>query len=121
MKKFILTLAIISATIFSSCVTTKNGRNYTATTVEVSPNIISNTLADLEVGDRVTFSYTTKKEDRSGYNALPNCKAAAIQAMLNAYDNADVIVAPNSKYDSDLRIIEVTGRPAKYKNFRSAK
>ena len=55
-----------------------------------------------------------------GYYALENCKNAAISAMLKEYGNADVIVAPEFKYTSKFTTIEVTGRPAKYKNFRGA-
>ena len=38
--------------------------------------------------------------------------------MLKA-NNADILVAPEYHYDSNLKYIEVTGRPAYYTNFRA--
>lgn len=121
MKKFLLIAPIACLVLLASCGTTyQAGMTYTATPVDVATVVTSNNVADLEVGDRVTFTYTTTAQDRMGYYALGNCKAAAISAMLKQYGNADVVVAPEFKYSSDLKTIEVTGRPAKYKHFRSA-
>lgn len=90
---------------------------YTATEANVNTVVSSATVADLEVGDRVTFTYNPTSKERKG---IKNCKAAAIQAMLKANGNADVIVAPEYKYTNDMKTIVVSGRPGKYKNFRSA-
>lgn len=91
---------------------------HTATSVNVPTAVTSTNVADLEVGKRVTFRYTTTKEDRTG--GVNNCKAAAITALLKQSGNADVIVSPEYVIDADLNYVEVTGRPATYKNFRSA-
>lgn len=121
MKKSLLIAPIACMMLLASCGTTyQAGISYTATPVNVATSVSSTNVVDLEVGERVTFSYSTTPQDRMGYYALDNCKAAAISAMLKKYDNADVIVAPEYKYSSDLRSIEVSGRPAKYKNFRGA-
>lgn len=120
MKKLILIVAIAGSALLSSCITYEPTATCTATAVEVSSNITTNTIADLEVGNRVIFTYKTTSQDRSGYNAVANCKVAAVNAMLKTYNNADVIVAPEFKFDSNLKEIEVSGRPATYKNFRNA-
>ena len=122
MKKSLLIAPIACLMLLASCGTSyQSGLNYTATSVNISPTISSTNVVDLEVGERVTFVYETKAQDRSmGYYALENCKNAAISAMLKEYGNADVIVAPEFKYTSNFTTIEVTGRPAKYKNFRGA-
>lgn len=121
MKKIFLLAPVACFALLTSCFSTQKGAVHTATSVNVPTTIVSNSVADLEVGERVTFKYTTTSQDRAGYYAIENCKAAAIAAMLQKYGNADVIVAPEFSFDSDLNAIEVTGRPAKYKNFRSAK
>lgn len=120
MKKYLLIVSVACAALLSSCGSIQSGMVYTATPVDVPTTIVSSNVADLEVGDRVTFRYTPTSQVRAVYPALANCKAAAIASMLKNY-NADVIVAPEYSYDSDLNVIEVTGRPAKYKNFRAAK
>lgn len=117
MKKFFLIVAVAGAALVSSCGFTK-GISHTATSVEVSTAIQSNNVADLDVGDRTTYKYITTSEDRA--LGLYNCKCAAIATMLKS-SNADVIVAPEYKYDASLNYIEVTGRPASYKNFRGVK
>lgn len=121
MKKFLLIAPIACLALLASCGTTNRaGMVYTATQVKAATTISSANVADLEVGERVTFIYRTTTQDRTGYFALDNCKAAAISAMLKKYDNADLVVSPEFKYSTDLETIEVTGRPAKYKNFRGA-
>jgi len=121
MKKFLLIVPVACLLLLASCGTTyQAGMVHTATQVNVPTAISSTNIADLEVGERVTFTYTTTAQDRAGYYALDNCKSAAIAAMLKQYGNADVIVAPEFKYPTDLKTIEVTGRPAKYRNFRGA-
>ncbi|MCM1377482.1 MAG: hypothetical protein NC097_03625 [Clostridium sp.] len=113
MKKLLIASA---ACIFmlASCNTVTSTR--TATTVKVPTVVSSVNVADLEVGPRVTFTYNTQKNERMGRTA----ECAAVAAMLEANGNADVLVAPEYKYDNDRKVIIVTGRPAKYKNFRGA-
>ena len=118
MKKAILLVAVVCTTLITSCSLIKSV-THTASSVDVSTSIVSNNIADLEVGDRVTYKYTPTSNDRK--LGVKNCKAAAIASMLQHYKNADIIVSPEFKYDSKLNYVEVTGRPAKYKNFRSAK
>ena len=121
MKKFLLIVPVACLLLVSCGTTYQGGMVHTATQVNVQAAISSTNVADLEVGERVTFTYTTTTQDRTGYYALDNCKSAAIAAMLKQYGNADVIVAPEFKYSTDLKTIEVTGRPAKYSNFRGVK
>lgn len=90
----------------------------TSTTIPVNSSITSVSVADLEVGNRVTYSYTTSNEERTA--GVDNCKKAAVAALLKANGNADVLVAPEFSYKGDIKTIEVSGRPAKYKNFRNA-
>lgn len=118
MKKFFLIVAVAGAALVSSCGFTK-GISHTATSVGVATEVKSCNVADLDVGERATYKYITTSEDR--VLGLSNCKAAAIAAMLKNNGNADVIVAPEYKYDAELNYIEVTGRPASYKNFRGVK
>lgn len=117
MKKILLFAGAACALMLSSC-TAFHATTHTATLVNVPTVVSSANVADLIVGERVTYKYTTTKDDRNG--GLNNCKAAAVAALLKSNGNADVIVAPEFEIDSDLNYILVTGRPAKYNNFRSA-
>lgn len=113
MKKIAFALAAVCMLGLASCKT-----NYwTATEVPVSNVISTTSVANLEVGEKVTYRYQISSLVRKG--GLKNCKAAAIAAMLKANGNADVIVAPEYNYNNTLDYIEVTGRPAKYTNFKS--
>lgn len=114
MKKISFALAAFCILGLASCSTT----NYTATQVTPTNVAFTNTIANLEVGQRVTFRYNVTSDVRKG--GLKNCKAAAIAEMLKANGNADLIVAPEFKYDNPITYIEVTGRPACYTNFRNA-
>ena len=115
MKKLSLAVAAICILGMTSCKTNL----YTATEVPSTNVLITNTVANLQVGQKVTFRYQIPNNVRKG--GLKNCKAAAITAMLKANGNADVIVAPEYNYDNTLTFIEVTGRPATYTNFTSVK
>ena len=117
MKKLLLTIGAVCAVMLTS----RGSYRYTAysaTAVNVPTVIASESVADLNVGERVSLRYTTTKDDRTA--GLANCKAAAIAALLKANGYADVIVAPEFIIDSDWNYVEVSGRPAKYTNFRSA-
>lgn len=113
MKKITFALAALCLLGLSSCKT----ELYTATEVHSTNIMQTNTVANLEVGQKVTYRYEVPWIVRKG--GVSNCKAAAIQAMLKANGNADVIVAPEYKFPNTLDYIEVTGRPAKYTNFKS--
>ncbi len=122
MKKLIFAVSAICALGLTSCgFGTTSSANYSATVAPVETSITSNSLADLQVGDRVTYRYSVPKDDRiSGqdYN-----KIAAVYHLLKANGNAEVLISPEYKYEYEkgkLMYVEVSGRPAKYKNFRSA-
>lgn len=116
MKKLVLFAAVACALSLTSCGSLSNG--YTATAVPVVTSLTSTNVADLEVAPvRASFQFTPSNADRS--TGKDNCIAAAVQAFLKANGNADVIVSPEYRWDAGLRMIEVSGYPAKYKNFRS--
>lgn len=117
MKKCILFAAAALALLTTSCGSFKMGYS-TATTIGIPTTITSANVADLVVGDRVVFSYTPSIDEHN--SGLKSCKEAASAALLRHAGNADVLVSPEYKYDTDYRTIEVSGRPAFYKNFRGA-
>lgn len=102
--------------LFASC--SNLSRTTTATMIDVNNVIVTNTIANLEVGERVSYTYNPESSERVG--GADACKKAAVAALLKANGNADVLVAPEFSYKADMKAIEVSGRPAKYKNFRSA-
>lgn len=114
MKKICYGLAALCLLGLASCKST----TYTATEVPSTNILCTSTVANLEVGNKVTYSYKVPYDVKKG--GVNNVKRAAIAAMLKANGDADVIVAPEYKYDAALSYMEVTGRPAKYTNFRSA-
>lgn len=118
MKK-ILIIAFAAMTMVSCISTVK-----TARTEAIPYSMYNANVADLEVGERVTYTYSPKKEIRK--LGLANCKKAAINEVLLANGNADLLVEPQfviSRKDGlfvhKITSITVSGRPAKYKNFRS--
>lgn len=117
MKKLLLFAAVAGALTLTSCGVIRTS-NYTATQRPVATEISSANVADLEVGERVTYRYTTTAEDRKA--GIENCKRAAVWNLLKTNGNADIIVSPEFHYDANYTFVEVTGRPAKYKNFRGA-
>lgn len=114
MKKLYFILAVAAAMTLGSCTSTI----WTATTANVENCVYTSSVADLNVGPKATFTYTTTDKDRKGGGK--NCLRAAVASLLKANNNADVLVAPEFKYDSDMKKIEVCGYPATYKNFRNA-
>lgn len=92
--------------------------HWTATTASVENCVYTSSVADLKVGPKASFTYNTTSKDRKGGGK--NCLRAAVASMLKANNNADVLVAPEFKYDNDMKTIEVCGYPATYTNFRSA-
>ena len=112
MKKVVFFAAAAAMLILSSC----SRSVWTATKAPVQNEVKSRTLTDLEIGRKVTFRYNTSIADRNGGEI--NCINAAVAAMCKE-NKADVIVAPEYHYDSNLKYIEVTGRPAYYTNFRA--
>lgn len=120
MKKILMLLGI--AMIMASCTTTLK----TAKTAETSAQLLSATVADLEVSpERITYTLVPKKSIRRA--GLANVKRAAEQEALAKYGNADVLVDAEyiiSKSNfgifwNKVESVTVSGHPAKYKNFRS--
>ncbi|MCH5239671.1 MAG: hypothetical protein J1F38_05565 [Muribaculaceae bacterium] len=110
-------LAFLCAGVVMLAMTSCKSNLWTATQVPVSNTVATCTVADLNVGNRVSYTYRPTSADRKG--GLKNCKNAAIAALLKENGNADVLVAPEFNYDNTLTYITVSGRPATYKNFRS--
>ena len=120
MKKLLLLLGVALFT--ASCTTTIK----TAKTADTSAQLLSATVADLEVSkERITYTMVPSKAILRGGEA--NVKQAAEQEALLKYGNADVLVDAEytiSKtsfliFGSKISSITVTGRPATYKNFHS--
>lgn len=120
MKKIFICLGI--ALLAVSCTTTTK----TAKTVDTPAALFSATVADLDVApQRITYTMVPTAEIRRG--GLSNIKQAAEQEALLKNGNADVLVdaeyviSKTSYFIFGKRIesITVSGRPAKYKNFRS--
>ncbi len=105
-----------------SCTTTVK----TASTTELPADLLSATVADLEVSPtRITYTMTPSKEIQRG--GIGNAKRAAIMEALEKYDkDADILVEPefvisvqNNFFFKNINSITVTGRPAKYKGYHS--
>lgn len=119
MKKYLFfALAVVS---LASCTTITK----TARTESVPYSMYNATVADLEVAPaRITYTLQPSKAiERAG---LANCKKAAIQEALTANGNADLLLEPefvvNTKrvfFKTKVTSVTVSGRPAKYTNFRS--
>ena len=119
MKKLIFyALAVI---LMASCTTTVK----TARVESVPYSMYNATVADLEVSaERITYTFVPSKDiQRAG---LTNCRQAAINEALKANGNADLLLEPQFVISrkktfggNKVTSITVTGRPAKYKNFRS--
>lgn len=120
MKKYFLIIAV-AALSFASCTTTTK----TARTEAMPYAMYNASVADLDVApQRVTYTMTPSKEVRRA--GVPNCKRAAIQECLSQNGNADLLVEPmfvvsvrRNLLGSKVISVTVSGRPAKYKNFRS--
>ena len=119
MKKIFYLLGI--TLFFVSCVTTTK----TAKTMDASAQLLSATVADLEVSpERITYSMRPELSVRRG--GLANVRQAAEQAALLENGNADVLVDADYTIETTRFLvfnwvseITVTGRPAKYTNFHS--
>ena len=119
MKKLLLIAAITLMAV--SCTTTLK----TARTENVPYSMFNATVADLEVApERISYTLRPSLELQKG--GLANCKEAAIMEALEAYGDADLLLEPQfvisttkTLLTSRIASITVTGRPAKYVNFRS--
>ncbi|MBQ8454937.1 MAG: hypothetical protein IJ537_06340 [Bacteroidaceae bacterium] len=118
MKKFFFILA--AALMAASCTTTTK----TARVENIPYSMYNANAADLQVGDRVTYTFTPSKAIQRG--GFANCKKAAINDALAQNGNADLLVEPQlvvsvyrGLFGSKVKSITVTGRPAKYVNIHS--
>ena len=122
MKK-VLFAAAAMLLMFSSCSTVKK----TASSIDVANSLTSQSLTDLEVSNtRISYSFRPDAKERRG--GVANVKACAVSAALKANGGADVLVAPEFEVvikrglmGSKVKEVNVTGYPAKYKNFRIQK
>ncbi len=120
MKKIALFCVAVLAMV--SCTTITK----TAKTADMPASFYQATAADLEVApERITYTMTPSAEVRRG--GLDNVKRAAMQEALIKNGNADILVEPEFVISRQKRFIlppvitsvTVSGRPAKYKGFRS--
>jgi hypothetical protein len=119
MKKYLFIL--LAAMVLASCTTTTK----TARTESVPYAMYNATVADLDVApQRIKHTIVPTNEIRKA--GLANCKEACIQEALEKNGNADLLVEPEFVYSMKRTLfgkkvisVTVTGRPAKYKNFRS--
>lgn len=120
MKKQLF-MAAVAALCLASCTTVQK----TARTEVMPYGMYNASVADLEVSpERVVYTMTPSKAlNRAGET---NCKRAAVQECLSNNGNADLLVEPmfvvsvkKSWFGKKVTSVTVSGRPAKYKNFRS--
>ena len=118
MKKYCLMALALAA--LSSCSTmTQTGK-----TANVESSILSATVADLKVGDRVTAELNVDKSLRRG--GMASIRHAVEAEALAKAGNADVLLEPQyvvekhrGLFSSKVTKIAVSGRPAFYSNFRN--
>lgn len=119
MKKYFFIVAVTLAAV--SCTTTTK----TARTESVPYAMYNATVADLDVApQRITYTLVPSADICRG--GLGNCKEAAIKEALEKNGNADLLVEPQfvismkrGLFRKKVKSVTVSGRPAKYKNFRS--
>lgn len=119
--KSIIALTSVSA-LLASCITTTK----TAKTAGFDASTYTATVADLDVADQrvtVTLNPVPADVNRGG---ISNVKKTVEAMALEQNGNADVLVNPEFTYTVErgffskkITSMTVTGRPAKYKNFRS--
>ena len=118
MKKlfFICAAALLAA----SCNTTTK----TARTESIPYAMYNANAADLQVGERITYTYVPTKDVRRG--GADNCKKAAINEACAKNGNADLLVEPRfvitvhkGLFSRKVKSVTVTGRPANYVNIHS--
>lgn len=121
MKKLVLFCGLVMT--LASCTTIK----HTATTANVPSQILTATVADLEVSpQRVSTVYASTAEVRRG--GVSNVLHAAEQKLLEEKaPGYDLLVDPEYTtervnyfiFGSKVTKVTVSGHPAKYKNFHS--
>lgn len=112
----------VASLLLSACDTLQK----TATTANISTQIHSAaTVADLKVGDRISYTMTPSKDVLRGGEANVRHVAEA-EALTKKGGNADMLLEPNYTitkkrgfFTNKITSITVSGRPAFYTNFRS--
>lgn len=119
MKKYFLFVCVALA-MMTSCSTVQK----TAITQDVPVVIRTSTAADLDIApERVSYTLVPDRALRKG-GGEKNVMNAAVQELLQQNGNADVLLDPmyvvkKSGLMHKIRAVIVSGRPAKYKNFRN--
>lgn len=120
MKRFFGYLVLMSF-LLTSCQTHLK----TARTADTSASLRSVAVADLDVADeRITHMIVPTEELLRG--GEQNVKRAVEQEALTKYGNADILLEPQyvitkrrGLFRSKITSITVSGRPARFRNFRS--
>ncbi|MDE5549871.1 MAG: porin family protein [Bacteroidaceae bacterium] len=118
-KDYLIALGVVVAV--SSCTTT----TYTSNVTDVSTDIRSATVADLQAGERITHTIAPSKSVRRG--GMANIRhAVEAEALEKKGGNADVLLDPEYSVTKQRTLlgtkvtsITVSGRPATYTNFRT--
>lgn len=113
-------LMALAAIALTSCST----MTQTSKTAGVESSLLSATVADMKVGDRVSAEINVDKALRRG--GMSNIRHAVEAEALAKAGNADVLLEPQyvvekktGFFGSKVTKISVTGRPATYQNFRN--
>lgn len=119
MKKIFI--AIACTTLMVSCSTI---RKSSVSTLDVSSVVTSAGTADLDVSQqKISYTYLPTSQDKK--SGLKNVINNAVTEALKANGNADVMVGMNydavMKKKGKVKSIIITGYPAKYRNFSTAK
>ena len=120
MKKSLGVFAI-STLLLTSCQSIMK----TSRTADFSSQLLSATVADLEVSpERITYTMSPKRSVRRG--GLDNVKSTAEQEALKEHGGGDVLLDPlyviskrKGLLGSKVTSITVSGRPASYINYRT--
>lgn len=119
MRKLFMLLALVAIVGLSSCTTITS----TAYTSAVDTGIYNRSAADLDVSSNVV-TYTLDCNWAQSRSGVGSCKAAAVQACLQANGGGDVLVNPQYEvkasrtlFGKKVKYVKVTGRIGKYKNF----
>ncbi len=120
MKKTFYAAMVLVLSLASCTTVTK-----TATSVDVNNTITTNSTADLEISEKkISYTHYSKAKERKA--GKKNVLRSAVKAALAANGQADVLVAPEYEavekrglFGKRLKVVTVTGYPAKYKNFRN--
>lgn len=112
-------LMALAAIALTSCST----MTQTAKTAGVESQLLSATVADMKVGNRVSAEIMVDKSLRRG--GMTNIRHAVEAEALEKAGNADVLLEPqyvvekkSGLFGSKVTKISVSGRPATYQNFR---